>query len=255
MPDLTSAISTAQQTADMEMTTYLSQLDDSSRSNYVGQNVGAALDRIKANKSDRFTYLNEDLLGADNNLVSTAYYIARTQDLKQVMGDVDSVAAQQVSTSDINADLIRRQTEINEWANSNKLDTLYFLQILFVCLSFISALMFLKSSGFISPQLLNLFIILTAFLSVFVLITRARFTNVKRNNRYWSKQRFGPKPPPDTSAPACPSDVAAAVNKCEPKKKEDKCAGSGWLAETMAGAQDAVVGWGEECPSSAPSAS
>ena len=251
MPNLPSAINTAQQTADMEMSAFLSQLDDASRANYVGKNVSEALDRIKATKSDRFNYLNEDLLGADNNLTSTAYYIARTQDLKDVMLDIDGVAAQQVSSSDVNADLIRRQTEINEWANSNKLDTLFFLQILFVCLTFISALIFLNSAGFVSSQLLNLFIVLAGFLSVFVLITRARFTNVKRSNRYWSKQRFGPKPAPDTSEPGCPGPAAATVKKCEPKKTDDKCSGSGWLAETMATSQDAVVGWGEECPSSA----
>jgi hypothetical protein len=187
---LSNAISQAQQTADLEMTAYLSQMGDTERGTYAGANSSAAINKVLGTKSDRFNYLSEDLMNADNNITSTAYYIARTQDLTEMAGDIGTVAAKQVSAIDINKGISARQNEINEWANQNKLDTLFFLQILFISLTFISVLVFLKSSGLISEYLLNLFMVLTSALSIFVLISRAKFTNTERDSRYWSKNRF-----------------------------------------------------------------
>jgi hypothetical protein len=184
---------------------------------YAGDNAMQAMNRIKALKQDRFTYLSEDLKGADNNLTSTAYYITRTNDLKDMANDINSVAAKQLAVSDINAGITHRQGEINEWANNNKLDTLYFLQVLFISLTFISSLMFIKSKGLISSYLLNLCIVLVGAFAAFVLITRARYTNVRRNPRYWNKMRFG-KEAGESSDDTCPpaandSPTAAAVPK------------------------------------------
>jgi hypothetical protein len=187
---LSNAISQAQQTADLEMTAYLSQMGDTERGVYAGANSNAAINKVLGTKSDRFNYLSEDLMHADNNITSTAYYIARTQDLTEMAGDIDTVAAKQVSAININSGISARQNEINEWANHNKLDTLFFLQILFISLTFISVLVFLNSNGLISNYLLNLFMVLTAALSVFVLISRAKFTHSKRDSRYWNKNRF-----------------------------------------------------------------
>jgi hypothetical protein len=114
--------------------------------------------------------------------------------------------------SDINSGLTGRQGEINEWANHNKLDTLFFLQILFITLTFISTVVFLSSNGFISSYLLNLFIVLASFFAVFVLITRARKTSILRDGRYWNKMRFGSqKQPPIKSDKTCPGDVAPII--------------------------------------------
>ena len=202
---LSNAISQAQQTADLEMTAYLSQMSDTERGTYAGANSGAALNKVLGAKSDRFNYLSEDLMSADNNITSTAYYIARTQDLTQMAGDINTVTEKQLATSDINTGVVARQNEINEWANQNKLDTLFFLQILFISLTFLSVLVFFKSSGLISDYLLNLFFVLTAALSVFVLITRAKFTYGDRDSRYWHKNRFpGPSNIPPPAQSTCP---------------------------------------------------
>ena len=209
MGDLATKISNAEQAADIEMTAFLNSMNDTERGNYAGANMDAVMGRVYAAKSDRFQYLAEDLTGADNNLTSTAYYIQRTKDLTDLASDIDTVAAKQVSTSDINTGLISRQEEINQWSNNNKLDTLFFLQILFITLTFISSMVFLNSNGYISSYLLNLWIVLASFFAVFVLITRARKTSVLRDGRYWNKMRFGTqKDPPIKLPPAtCPGDI------------------------------------------------
>ena len=219
MASLSESINNAKTTADFELSSYFSQMSRSDKADYAGNNAMDALNRIKALKQDRFTYLNEDLRGVDNNLTSTAYYITRTNDLKDMANDVDEVTTKQLSVSDINTGVVRRQEEINEWANNNKLDTLFFLQVLFISLTFISSLMFINSKGLISSYLLNLFIVLTTAFAVFVLITRARYTNIRRNPRYWNKMRFTNHPgesSDDTCAPTANNDAevsAAAVPK------------------------------------------
>lgn len=219
MASLTDSINNAKTTADFELSSYFSQMSASDKADYAGENAMEALNRIKALKQDRFTYLNEDLRGADNNLTSTAYYITRTNDLKNMATDIDSVAAKQLAVSDINAGVTLRQNEINEWANDNKLDTLYFLQVLFISLTFISSLMFLNSKGLISSYLLNLCIVLVGAFAAFVLITRARYTNVRRNPRYWNKMRFtkeAGESSDDTCGPV--ADTGATTAAKAPKK-------------------------------------
>ena len=240
MADLSSKIRDAQTAADLEMTAYLSQMSDSDRGTYAGKNVAVALDRVKASKSDRFKYLSEDLTGADNNLTSTAYYITRTQNLTDMALDIDKVAQGQVATSDINAGIIARQQEINEWANSNKLDTLFFLQILFVALTFISSMVFLNSVNLISSYLLNLLIVLSGAFAVFVLITRARYTSVMRDSRYWSKQRFGRQTGPNIKTDKCGGTPAPPVPAPAPKKKACPADLSGLPGDNA----DLPVGWG-----------
>uniref|UniRef100_A0A6C0K219 Uncharacterized protein n=1 Tax=viral metagenome TaxID=1070528 RepID=A0A6C0K219_9ZZZZ len=238
---LSTRINEAQQAADLEMTAFLAQMSDSERGAYAGENVGKALDRIRSIKQDRFNYLSEDMRGADNNVTSTAYYISRTGDLMNLTGDIDSVAVKQLTTSDINSDLIARQNEINEWSNENKLDTLFFLQILFLCLTFIASMVYLQSRGLISSYLLNLFIVLAAVFAVFVLVNRARFTAVRRDSRYWHKLRFNSAEAPNIKDDKCGPAVVVPTKKA--KKKKSACPSdiASLLGDDVA---ELPVGWG-----------
>jgi hypothetical protein len=229
---LSEQIKTAQLAADTQLSTYFQQMSDSEKANFAGTNVATAINNIKAAKQDRFNYLSEDLKGADNNLTSTAYYIARTKDLKDMASDIDKVTMKQLSASDINSGIILRQGEINEWANDNKLDTLYFLQVLFLSLSFISLLMFLKSNGLISAYLMNLCTVLAAAFAVFVLITRARYTNVRRNPRYWNKMRFPREAGESSESAACPTAKVDEPEPAPPAAKPAICSAD-TLSETV----------------------
>jgi hypothetical protein len=208
---LSTQISNARDSADIAMTGFLNSLGDAERGTYVGNNIQAVLDKVGAAKNDRFQYLSEDLTGTDNNITSTAYYVQRTGDLTSMATDIGSVASKQVNASSINSSLINRQGEINEWSNNNKLDTLFFLQILFITLTFISTMVFLNSNGYISSYFLNLWIILSSFFAVFILITRARKTSVLRDGRYWHKMRFGAQKAPVNSGATCPGAPQPAV--------------------------------------------
>ena len=225
------------------MTAFLNSMDDVQRGAYAGENKEAAINRVKAAKLDRFQYVSEDLTGTDNNITSTAYYVQRTSDMTDLATDIGNVSEKQVNASSINTGIINRQHEINEWANNNKLDTLFFLQILFITLTFISAIVFLNSNGYISSYLLNLFIVLASFFAVFILITRARKTSVLRDGRYWNKMRFGSeKAPPMKSTPElCPGEEPPVVTPPTPEVADTCSSNLNLLGDLPA---NLPVGWG-----------
>ena len=200
-----------QQTAllsDMELQAYLAGLSESERSNFLLGNVQGAVDVVKEQKASKFNDLFDQAIGADNNVTSTAYYIARTKDLTDFADDVDDMMVNQLNATDVNAGLAARQNEINEWSNFNKLDTLYIMQILFVSLSFVGILAFLLSNGTISQSLFAFVSYFIAAIAVVMLIIRWRYTNVARDGRYWHKAKFQ-KQPNVYVQPVCPTNRAA----------------------------------------------
>jgi len=191
--------------SDMELQAYLASLSESQKTDFVGSNVVGAIDSVKAQKSSKFNDLFDQMLGADNNITSAAYYIGRTRDLTDFAKDVDDLMVKQLNVTDINTGLAHRQHEINDWANFNKLDTLYIMQILFVSLSFVGILAYLLSTGTIAHPLFAFLCYSIAAVSILMLIIRWRYTNVGRDGRYWHKARFPRQQGGVNMAPTCPT--------------------------------------------------
>ena len=187
---LDTLIDQTQLLSDMELQSYLANLSSSQRTDFVVSNVRDVMDNVEKTKSQRYVDMADQISGADNNITSAAYYLARTDDLKNLASDVDTLTLEQLNVADLNKEVIGRQYEINEWSNQNKLDTLYFLQLLFVILTFVSMLLFLKTNNLISQSLFALLTTLAGLFAVFVLVFRARYTKVVRDDRYWHKARF-----------------------------------------------------------------
>jgi|Laugrespbdmm15sn_2_1035079.scaffolds.fasta_scaffold06133_2 hypothetical protein len=207
--DLETLIQQTTLLSDMELQSYLAGLSESQKTEFVVSNVKGAVDSVKQQKSTKFNDLFDQMIGADNNVTSTAYYIARTKDLTDFADDVDDMMVNQLNATDVNAGLAARQNEINEWSNFNKLDTLYIMQILFVSLSFIGILAFLLSNGTITQALFAFVSYFIAAIAVVMLIIRWRYTNVARDGRYWHKAKFQ-KQPNVYVAPVCPTTGAAS---------------------------------------------
>lgn len=197
--------------ADLQLQGYLSSLSADQKSEFVAAQIEGAISAVEAEKKNKYKDSSDKISGLDNNISSVMYYLGRTRDLANMASDVDIITQKQLSTIDYNHDLSIRQHEVNEWANSNKLDTLYFLQLLFVTLSFIAFLLFLKVSGIITSSLFTMLTSISAIILVLVLIIRYRYTAVARNTRYWSKSRF----------PSQADRVSSSVNiNCPGEKKE-----------------------------------
>ena len=166
---------------------------------------------VRKHKSTKFIDLLDQVTGADNNIVSAAYYISRTKDLSDLASDVDDMTSKQLTAFDINGKLAGRQNEINEWENSNKLDTLYVMQILFISLSMVGIFAFLLTKGIISSALFGFVSYTIAAVSVVMIIIRWRYTNVARDGRYWHKARFPREKGGTYIAPVCPTNGQAGL--------------------------------------------
>ena len=191
--------------SDMELQAYLASLPESQRAQFLESNVTDAINSVKAQKSSKFNDLFDQMTGSDNNITSTAYYIARTKDLTDFATDVDELMVKQLNATDVNAGLASRQNEINDWANYNKLDTLYIMQILFISLSFVAILSYLLSNGSIGYALFAFLCYSIAAVAVLMLIFRWRYTNVARDGRYWHKTKFPRKQGSIKAEPICPT--------------------------------------------------
>jgi hypothetical protein len=192
---------------DMELQAYLTSLSDSQKNEFISSNVGETIKAVNASKAARFNDLIDQATGADNNIVSAAYYVARTRDLSSLAKEVDTMTVKQLTASEINNGVAGRQNEINEWSNFNKLDTLYVMQVLFISLSLIAILTFLLSNGSISQTLFAFLSYTIAALAVLMLVVRWRYTNVARDGRYWHKAKFA-RQPNTFVAPICPGEVS-----------------------------------------------
>jgi len=176
---------------DMELRSYLASLTGQS-GDFTRDNAQVALNKVATGNQQKFT---------------SAISFAHSRHLGSMARDIDEGVAEQLETSEQRVDTNGRQYEINEWANSNKLDTLYFMQILFICITFITVMMFLKVRGIITLVLFMLMSILAGLVAVFALILRARYTSVVRDSRYWHKARFpsASNPYPTIVTPKCPT--------------------------------------------------
>jgi hypothetical protein len=190
MTDISKLVDSTQSLTDLELKAYLTSLTPAEQSELITQKNNTAVTNSAANKSVNFTAANQAVLSSDNSITSAAYYLLRTQNLTSLANDMYKITDKQATEATVNKTLANRQYEINEWSNSNKLDTLYFLQILFITLTFTATLLFLQKNGAIPTYLFSLLSFLAVVFALLVLILRWRFTAVKRDGQYWNKQRW-----------------------------------------------------------------
>lgn len=180
--------------ADLELQSYLSSLPPAQQAAFVSSQIGGAISAVEAEKQSKYIDVSDKLKGLDANVGAAMYYLTRTRDLNNMATQVQAVTEKQLDVIDKNRDVSVRQNEINEWSNSNKLDTLYFLQLLFVNLSFIGVVLFFKVLGLVSESLFKFITILSVIILIVALVFRYRYTAVARDTRYWSKSKFGKQP-------------------------------------------------------------
>jgi hypothetical protein len=112
--------------------------------------------------------------------------------------------------------LARRQYEVNEWTISNRRDTLFVLQIIFVGLCVAAILTGLNRKGIVGGWLYGMLVTIILLVIVFTIVRRAQYTNFTRDNRYWNRVRFEKVPGPAviTMPTICPGPVVE-LNKKE----------------------------------------
>lgn len=168
--------------------------------------------KVVEEHSDTFLKNYNDLTNAANTNKNVMYYYIRNKDLNKIQGSIASRAESEAMAAQHDSHLAKRQFEINEWTNGNKLDTLFVFQLIFIGLLVSAPLLYIKRLGML-PSSVFYAVILVIFLAIlFTIVIRAQYTLKSRDQRFWHKRRF-PGPPvfPPGSCPS-PSDLLKGID-------------------------------------------
>lgn len=174
--------------ADLALQSYLAD------SRTAPENIGTAVTKVMTNKASIINDLKAQSVDMDQNIIHALYYYIRNTDLSNVTTDLKDSTTKQAVVAEANKGLSRRQHEINEMSNNGKLEILYFMQIIFVSLSFIGIVAYLFSISYITSGFFWTLVTTTVILDIIIIIFKTRYSMFSRDSRYWDKMRFVNQP-------------------------------------------------------------
>ena len=178
--------------------------DPAGYSQYQQQNIGAIMTDIKNRKQSSFQKAQIDLGRYMDMQHNVQFYKVRSNDVHNI---TDAILS---NNNKINGLLqqdkmnSRRQFEINEWYNYDKLDTLYFLQVFFIATLLVAIVMFWTKKGVIGLGLAGIFYGIIGVTVVVVGLYRYFYTISARDTRLWHRRNFGKIAAPPPSGSDCP---------------------------------------------------
>lgn len=143
---------------------------------------------IKAYESDQFAAAFTPTEGSAQAVLENATILGRNQSLSNVASDL---ASENSKVGKQQRDTYSRQAEINEWEAQNKLDTLFFLQIVFLYLTAVVISLYLRQIGLFPSSIVYMISIIGLLICAGILWNRASYTQVSRDKRYWNRRYLG----------------------------------------------------------------
>lgn len=206
MPTLDSTINNVLVQQDVELAQAIAELqkDPAKLSQFVTERKGELYNTVTKEHSDNFQKVYGDLGRSSDVVKNILYYHTRNKDLDGVQKAIFNKAKSEADAATFDSQNAKRQFEMNEWSASNKADTLFFLQLLFITLTITAPLLYMSRLGWVPT---SVFYVLTTLLTVALVLTvvvRIIYTKDSRDNRFWNRRRFaqmgGPPTPPTCEA-------------------------------------------------------
>ena len=191
---------------DVELAQAMQQLssDPSKLSQFVSARKGELYNTVTKEHSDNFQKVYGDLTRSSDVVKNILYYQTRNKDLDELQRSIFDKAKNEADAATFNSQNAKRQYEINEWTASNKADTLFFLQLLFITLTLTAPLLYLSRIGWVPSSVFYGLMTLITLALVLTLAVRLIYTQDVRDNRFWNRRRFaqmgGPPTPPTCEA-------------------------------------------------------
>ena len=188
--------------------------DPAGYSQYQQQNIGAIMTDIKNRKQSSFQKAQIDLGRYMDMQHNVQFYKVRSNDVHNI---TDAILSNNNKINDLlQQDKMnsRRQFEINEWYNYDKLDTLYFLQVFFIATLLVAIVMFWTKKGVIGLGLAGIFYGIIGVTVVVVGLYRYFYTISARDTRLWHRRNFGKiaaPPPPGSDCPPNPNPISDQI--------------------------------------------
>ena len=129
------------------------------------------------------------------------FYKARSGDVDRLTDAIGANNHRIQQELERDKDISRRQFEINDWFNYNKLETLFFLQLFFMAALATAVILFLQKNGTLTAQMGSLLMSILIAIVVVTGLYRWYYTKQWRDGRLWHRRRF----PQEAAAPPAPS--------------------------------------------------
>lgn len=160
--------------------------------------------------SGAYGTVKDHLQQSSNTNNNILYYFTRNKDLNHLQESLEERVKGEALGARHDAQLAKRQFEVNEWTSGNKLDTLFFFQLLFISLMILAPIFYYHRLGVIPGGAFYGIVALIVLALLLTIIIRARYTEVIRDYRFWNRRRFPTLPAP-RPAPICPGFSSDAI--------------------------------------------
>lgn len=175
----------------------------------ISQNAGAST-ASGTLKTDILQYENDDFkqsfmpsIEMSSTAVNTGRLVGKNASLSGISSQLYTQNQDSMNTYTRAKDTYTRQGEINEWQAQNKLDTLFFLQILFLFFSVMVILLYLRQGKVLSATSVYSAIGFFLLVVIAVLWNRVSYTNISRDTRYWNRRHITANPNALSSSNQC----------------------------------------------------
>jgi hypothetical protein len=196
---------------DLQLLNALNDLkrDPTALQNFMNANKSQLYNGITSEHSDSFQKVYNSMIESSNSTKNTLYYAVRNKDLDSVQNLMLDNVTGLAENAAFDNQVARRQFEINEWTNGNKMDTLFFMQLLFIYLTFTVPLLYANKAGFLPSSVFYGIAGLLTFALIMTVVVRAQYTNKIRDAHSWNRRRFNAMggPPPSLKC----ADINAAI--------------------------------------------
>jgi uncharacterized membrane protein len=211
MGNLNSIIDVTNLFQDVELATAIGQLkqDPAKLQQFLQEQQDRIYEDVVKQKESTYQKVYGDLKRASDSQDAVIMLDKRSRELADIQRQIYENQAKSAGAITEDKNLAGRKYEMNEWSVNNKNDTLFVFSSLFILLSSLILLTLLWRGTLIRSALYGSLSGLFILIFIFMVIYRANFTNIWRNNRYWNRRNFEGKYG-KIPVPLC-TDVAAAA--------------------------------------------
>ena len=193
--DLSSIIGMTNLFQDVELATAIGQLkqNPAQLQQFLQDQQDKIYQDVVKQKETTFQKVYGDLKRASDSQDAVIMLDKRSRELADIQRQIYENQAKSAGAITEDKNLAERKYEMNQWSVSNKNDTLFVFSSLFILLSSLILLTLLWRGLLISSALYSSLSGLLILIFIFMIIYRANFTNIWRNNRYWNRRNFDGK--------------------------------------------------------------
>jgi hypothetical protein len=123
-------------------------------------------------------------------VIATSALQSRTQEAANLATSQSTNDSKIVNMYTHDVDVSKRQFQINEYQYNNKLEFLFFLQLLFISVLVMAILVYLNKNGTLTTQMTAISTMVLALVVVIVGVSRYFYTRRTRDRHLWNRRYF-----------------------------------------------------------------